>query len=75
MEQTLVIKDYANWVVADARHDCEQHELQLKVTNGASGPKTEAAIIERNAESSPPGATIRVGGIVSVVIYPLEPRH
>lgn len=75
MDESLVIPDYANWVVAEARHDCEQHKLKLAVGNAPPSGNLEAAIIERNGESSPPGTPIQSGGIVSVVIYPLEPRQ
>lgn len=75
---TQSIKDYSNWIVKDARSDCAAlpGNVKLEVANGQDGdPKVEAATIERNAETSAPGTAALPGGIVSVVIFPLEPRH
>ncbi|MCA8974117.1 MAG: hypothetical protein KDC98_05315 [Planctomycetes bacterium] len=85
VEQQLLIPNYANWVVADARENGLRKGLKVEVENknppdatGSSldgGTAIERAVIERNSQKSPPNTPIQPGGIVSVVIFPLEPRQ
>ena len=73
--ESIVIKDYANWVVEDAKADCASLGLSLGLPLLPPSVKELPAIIEKNDPGSPPGQSIGSGGIVGVIIFPLEPRQ
>ncbi|MCA8953771.1 MAG: hypothetical protein KDE27_29940 [Planctomycetes bacterium] len=70
--------NYADWIVGDARADASRRELEIAIENlpdkETDPTAVEAATIKQNSPSSEPGSPIWPGGIVNVIIFPLEGR-
>jgi len=76
MNETILIPDFAGQSYESARSFCTNSKVSLAVEGGVPGQNPPShAIVERNGSASKPGTSVMVGGTVSVILFPLEPRQ
>ena len=74
----IIIPDFSNWIVGEARATCADQGVGLAIENApdsASAAAIEQGTIRRNGDNSVPGTMVLPGGLISVVIFPLETRE